>query len=374
MNSWPISRALTGFLVAGILAAGFGQGRAAVAQGAQPAPAAAVAEVRQMVADARKDIESFTTGGGVAGAADHPAVKWNAALWQVHDRAPNSEAGTLAAVEAIRLLIRAELWDRAHARVESLDADDKAWERVPSAVYDEGIARKSFDYTVATLSRTAAATKTPSIKSAALLVIGRVHRRQGDLPAATRALRRGARRRTRHAAGRGSRRPHLRGRASERRPARTRDLREAAERPARDHARLVPRQGGRPRLLGQYLNGLHGGGSSTQSAPHEVLGRRGHSRHQRRHQPRSCRPHREVEGDDLAAARGRQGIRRCHSEGVSHPGHAGVVRPGSRRPDFRQAGFREAARGTAPGSSQSLIADPQAPDPGSGFICPPAPT
>lgn len=172
------SDVLTGFLAAALLA-----------QTPQPAPGAAVAvtEVRQMVTEARKDIENYGTAGG-AGAADHPAIKWNAALWQVHDRAPQTEAGAIAAVEAIRLLIRAELWDRAHARVESLAVDDQAWERVPSALYDEGIARKSFEYTIATLSQTAAATKTASIQSAALIVIGRVHRRQGDLPAATHSL------------------------------------------------------------------------------------------------------------------------------------------------------------------------------------------
>jgi hypothetical protein len=172
------SHMLSGFLFAALLA-----------QTPQP-PAAAVAvtEVRQMVTDARKDIETYGTAGGAAGAADHPAVKWNAALWQVHDRAPQSEAGAIAAVEAIRLLIRAELWDRAHARVESLAVDDRAWERVPTVIYEEGIARKSFEYTIATLSQTAASTNTPSIKSAALIVIGRVHRRQGDLSAATRSL------------------------------------------------------------------------------------------------------------------------------------------------------------------------------------------
>jgi hypothetical protein len=166
-----MSPALPAFFLTIVLAAGLGQGT--------------VADVRQMATDARKEIETYRTAGG---AGEHPAVKWNAALWQVHERSPRSEVGVLAAVEAIRLLVRAELWDSAHARVESLDADNPAWERVPSAIYDEGIARKSFDYTIATLSRTAAATRTPSIKAAALLIIGRVHRRQGDLPAATRTL------------------------------------------------------------------------------------------------------------------------------------------------------------------------------------------
>ena len=181
---------IRGRLFAAIVAAGLAQGPTAAAQTPTPAPgaAAAVADVRQMVTDARKDIATFETAGGAAGAADHPAIKWDAALWQVHDRAPQSEAAALAAVEAIRLLIRAEHPDRAHARVASLTADDPAWGRVPSVLYEEGIARKSFEYTIATLSQTAAATKTASIKSAALLVIGRVYRRQGDLAAATRSL------------------------------------------------------------------------------------------------------------------------------------------------------------------------------------------
>lgn len=190
MSNRPLFHTLSACGLAGILAAGPGAGRTAVAQTAQSAPAAAVAvtDVRQMVTEARKEIDSYTTAGGQAGAAGHPAIKWSASIWQVRDRAPRSEAATVAAVEALRLLIRAELWDSAHARVASLDADDPAWERVSATVYEEGIARKSYDYTLATLRQIASSTKTPSIKSAALVVIGRVHRRQGDLPGATRSL------------------------------------------------------------------------------------------------------------------------------------------------------------------------------------------
>lgn len=186
MITRPIVRALSALLFAAIAGTGPGSGRTAAAQTTQAAPT--VADVRQMAADARKDVESYAQAGGTAGAADHPAIKWADAMWQVHDRSPHSDAGTAAKVEAIRLLIRAELWDRAHARVDALDADDPAWQRVASAVYEEGIARKSFDYTLATLSRTAASTKTASIRSAALQAIGRVHRRNGDLPAAVRSL------------------------------------------------------------------------------------------------------------------------------------------------------------------------------------------
>ena len=178
MNRGPISWTLAGVLLAATV----------VAQTPQSPSAATVADVQQMVTDARKEIESYKTAGGKPGGPEHPAIKWDAALWPVHDRAPRSDAGALAALESIRQLSRAELWDRAHARVAALGADDPAWARVPSVIYEEGIARKSFDYTIATLSQTAEATKTPAIKSSALIVIGRVQRRQGDRAAATRTL------------------------------------------------------------------------------------------------------------------------------------------------------------------------------------------
>jgi hypothetical protein len=176
MNRGPISWALAGFLLAVTAAAQV------------PQTAATVADVEQMVADARKEIASYKTAGGAAGAPEHPAIKWDAALWPVHDRAPRSDAGALAAFESIRQLSRAELWDRAHARVAALVPDDPAWERVPSVIYEEGIARKNFDYTIATLSQTVEATRTPAIKASALLVVGRVQRRQGDRVAATRTF------------------------------------------------------------------------------------------------------------------------------------------------------------------------------------------
>ena len=188
MNGRTISRAQSAFLFVAIVAAGPDQGRTVAAQSAQPAASPAVAEVQQMVAAARKDIESYKTAGGAAGAADHPAIKWSASLWQLHDRAPLGEAGAIAAVEAIRMLVRAELWDPARSRIDALDVDEPAWERVPSAVYDIGIARKDLPYTIEKLSRIAASTTKSQTRSAALLIIGRAYRRQGDLAAATRSL------------------------------------------------------------------------------------------------------------------------------------------------------------------------------------------
>src|SRR5687767_7909303 len=172
------------FVIAGIIAAVLSS------RGiyAQPGQTPAVEEVRKTLDAARKEIESYKKAGRAAGAADHPALKWDAALWAFRERYPQSEAAVLASAEAVRLLVRAELWDRAHARIASLDFDDPAWERVATPIYEEGIARQDLPYTIDTLSRAAAATTSPAIRSPILVVLGRAYRRFGDNAAATRSL------------------------------------------------------------------------------------------------------------------------------------------------------------------------------------------
>jgi hypothetical protein len=172
------------FLIVGIIAAGL-TGRGIHAQSGETP---AVAEVRKTLAAARKEVESYKKAGGAADAADHPALKWDATLWAYRARYPRSEAAALASAEAVRLLVRAELWDRAHARIASLDFDDPAWERVATPIYEEGIARQDLSYTIDTLSRAAAATTNPAIRSPILVVLGRAYRRYGDNAAATRSL------------------------------------------------------------------------------------------------------------------------------------------------------------------------------------------
>ena len=154
----------------------------------QPAQNPAVAEVRATVDAARKAADAHKAAGGAPGAADHPAIEWEAKLWAIRERDPRSEAATLAATEAVWMLVRAELWDRVHARVASIPYDDPAWTRLAGAIYSEGVARKDSRYAIETLSRAAASTTTPSIKAAVLVVLARAHRRAGDLASATSAL------------------------------------------------------------------------------------------------------------------------------------------------------------------------------------------
>jgi len=151
-------------------------------------PGADVAEVRQTLDSARKDIEAYTAAGGRAATPDHPALKWESALWSYRERYPGTDAAAIGSAEAVRLLVRAELWDRAHARIDSLAADDGAWPKVAPVVYAEGIARKDLPYAIERLSQVAASTSNASIKAPVLVVVARAYRRQGDRDAAMRTL------------------------------------------------------------------------------------------------------------------------------------------------------------------------------------------
>jgi hypothetical protein len=155
---------------------------------AQVAGGPGVDEVRQTVDSARKDVEAYTTAGGRTGAPDHPAIKWDSLLWAYRNRYPGTDAAAVGSAEALRMLVRAELWDRVHARIDSLAPDDPAWPRVAPVVYEGGIAHKDLPYVIETLSRVAASTPNASIKAPVLVIVGRAYRRQGDKDAAIGAL------------------------------------------------------------------------------------------------------------------------------------------------------------------------------------------
>lgn len=176
-------RALSNVLISVLLAV------PAATASAQTAPAgSSVSEVRSTLTAARAEIDAYLKGGGKNGSPDHPAVKWQATLWAYRNGEPASEAAALATAEAIQLLIRAELFDRAHALADSLSSDDAAWVRLSSYLYYEASGRKDYSYAVTKLSDVAARSRVATIKSAALLAVGRAHRRQGDTALAVRTL------------------------------------------------------------------------------------------------------------------------------------------------------------------------------------------
>ena len=101
-------KATRGLAIAMVVAAGL-TSRGILAQ--SPADAA-VKEVRTAIDTARKEVDAYKTAGGAADAADHPAIKWDAAFWAYRERYPRSEAATVAAERCGSRLALAS--DRAH--------------------------------------------------------------------------------------------------------------------------------------------------------------------------------------------------------------------------------------------------------------------
>lgn len=102
--------------------------------------------------------------------------------------AVQAQSASKDVVDSARALLQAKQWEELDKRVASIAADDPAWERLPSIVYSAGIARNDLPAVITRLQQVVETTTRPSNKAAALIVIGRVHRRQGDGTAAVRVL------------------------------------------------------------------------------------------------------------------------------------------------------------------------------------------
>lgn len=98
--------------------------------GAAQQPDPALKELQEMARRAGAEGNKFREAGGRPGAADDPAKKWAAALWEFRERHPGTEAAGRAGYLAIAWLMFAHDFDGAIAKVEKLQPNDAAWERV----------------------------------------------------------------------------------------------------------------------------------------------------------------------------------------------------------------------------------------------------
>jgi hypothetical protein len=103
-------------------------------------------------------------------------------------QAPAQAHASNPTVDAVRALLTAQRWDEIDAQIQKVHADDPAWPRLASVVYEAGIARNDLSWVVERLSHVAATTTNSSIKAATLIIVARAYRRLNDREAATRAL------------------------------------------------------------------------------------------------------------------------------------------------------------------------------------------
>ncbi len=154
----------------------------------RPATEPATAEVRKTLEQAQGEIAAFRNAGGKAGADDHPARKWSAALWDYRQRNPGTDAAGLAAAEAIHLLVHAERFAEVESLAESLEASDPGWERLPNFLLEAANLRKDYGYLLRKLDWLAQNSMSPKAQAAALFARGRALRQQGDAAGAAAAF------------------------------------------------------------------------------------------------------------------------------------------------------------------------------------------
>src|SRR3954466_4647274 len=103
-------------------------------------------------------------------------------------QAPASAQAPNTTVDAVRALVTAQRWDEMDARIQQVEADDPAWPRLASLVYQAGIERNNLPWVVERLAHVGATTPNTSIKAATLIIVARAYRRLDNRDAATRAL------------------------------------------------------------------------------------------------------------------------------------------------------------------------------------------
>lgn len=176
-------RALRG--TAGLLAMWMAAGLYGQQRGGERPPDPAVQEVRKSIEAAQKEISQFRDGGGKNDDPNHPAVKWLGTLWQYRQTYPGSEAAGLASAEALHLLFHADRVDEVLTRMDALDVNDTAWERLPSVLNEIATARKDPSVLTKRLERVASESTSAKIRASAFAAWGRAYRESDPARART---------------------------------------------------------------------------------------------------------------------------------------------------------------------------------------------
>src|SRR5207302_9476494 len=96
---------------------------AAVGSAAQQATSG---DVDTMLRQARAEIRDFEKAGGKREDPSHPIEKWVNALWALREKFPRNADTAKATSEAVHLLIHADRFQEAQARVDQVAPDDPA--------------------------------------------------------------------------------------------------------------------------------------------------------------------------------------------------------------------------------------------------------
>lgn len=130
-------------------------------------------DVDTMLRNARAEIQAFEKAGGKKDDPKHPVEKWVETLWALKVSKATSEA--------VRLLVRADRFSEAQARVDQLAPDDPAWEGLGQVLNESASRQKNYTYFFEKVD--AVIPKAPDLKVRAALELsrGRAWRAQKDV-------------------------------------------------------------------------------------------------------------------------------------------------------------------------------------------------
>jgi len=153
-----------------------------------PKPDTEVDRVQAMVDHAKKDAEQFSKSGGKPGDPTNPNLKWSATLWQYRETHPGTPATTIATIEALRLLNRADRTGELQAKADALKPDDAAWKQVLYVLMSSASKNKDYGYLISKAEFLERSAVDPEIKSQARFTIGDAYWKTKDIERARKSF------------------------------------------------------------------------------------------------------------------------------------------------------------------------------------------
>jgi hypothetical protein len=144
---------------------------------AQQAPVGVADILRQ----AHQEVSDFQKAGGKDNDPGDPTEKWVQELWKWRKKAPGTPDATRATTEAIRLLVYADRFTEAQARVDAIPPDDPAWQSLARVLLDSAVRQEDdYMYFFGKLNSILHDAKEADTRAAVQASFGRAWRRQSD--------------------------------------------------------------------------------------------------------------------------------------------------------------------------------------------------
>jgi len=110
------------------------------------APDAELERIKTLSKQARDEAEQFRKAGNKDTDEKYPGRQWAVTFWQYRLEHPGTPAAARATQEALRFLVRAELFAEFEAKADTLKADDPAWKELIYTLNEAAERKKDSTY------------------------------------------------------------------------------------------------------------------------------------------------------------------------------------------------------------------------------------